>query len=189
LIEVPNAGTILEEGLVTELISDHIYYFTVDSFSNMLRVSGFDIIDCRIVWHDYIISAIVRRRKKYSSEILEKKRWQAKTELHSFFADTLHGDIAVWGAGHQAFATLTLCDRDDLKNIVCIIDSAQFKQGKYSPSTHIPIVSPEILSQNKIKKVLVLAAAYNDEIIKFIKGRYPDITIGDYGIDGMRVLR
>jgi SAM-dependent methyltransferase len=189
LIEVPNSNLIIEDGLINELIVDHIYYFTVDSFSNMLSSNGFDVIDCQCVWHNYIISAIIRRRKKYSFEILKKWEQQIKADLHSFLSEGSRRDIAVWGAGHQSFATLALCNTDDLKNIICIIDSALFKHGKYSPSTHLPIVSPEILTQNKIKRVLVLAGAYNDEIVKFIKGHYPDIIIGDYKIDGIKIIR
>ena len=48
--------------------------------------------------------------------------------------------VALWGASHQGF-TIIACAGIGEK-IEYIIDSAEFKQGKYSPATHIEIISP-----------------------------------------------
>ena len=56
-----------------------------------------------------------------------------------------------------------------LKHITNIVDSADFKQGKYSPVTHIQIISPQELENSKIDTVIVmLPGIYPDEVIKNI---------------------
>ena len=57
-----------------------------------------------------------------------------------------------------------------LKNIEYIIDSAKFKQGKYSPVNNSKIVSPNELLKKKVNLVIVmLPGIYPDEVIKNLK--------------------
>lgn len=62
LVEVPNFDMILKNNLFTEFISDHIFYFTANTLRLMLETSGFEVIDIQSIWHDYILSATVRKR-------------------------------------------------------------------------------------------------------------------------------
>ncbi|HPV52421.1 MAG TPA: hypothetical protein PLN37_10100, partial [Smithella sp.] len=68
-----------------------------------------------------------------------------------------------------------------------IIDSAKFKQGKYTPATHIPIVAPDKLNSNPVDAVIVMAAGYSDEVAKIIKRDFDkNIKISvlrDFGLD------
>lgn len=50
-----------------------------------------------------------------------------------------------------------------------IIDSAPFKQGKYAPVSHIPIVSPEKAKQTKIDAIIIVAPSYSAEIARQIR--------------------
>ena len=68
--------------------------------------------------------------------------------------------------------------------------SAEFKQNKYTPGTHIPIVSPEILcdKKNEIGKVLVMAASYSDEVARIIEEKYSYLSIGILRDDGVELI-
>ena len=57
------------------------------------------------------------------------------------------------------------------------VDSASFKQNRYTPGTHLKIVAPEQIKQEKIDAVLVMAASYSDEVAQIIADQYPDVKI------------
>jgi len=68
-----------------------------------------------------------------------------------------------------------------------VVDSAAFKQGKYTPATHIPIVSPDILHSDPVDAVIVMAASYSDEVARIIRQKFDrniDIYIlRDFGLE------
>ena len=170
LVEVPNFDMILQKNLFSEFISDHLFYFTRDTLGTALRLNGFEILDCQPVWYDYILSAVVKRREKtdVSAYSLHQKRVQR--ELEVYIGRFSPGKVAVWGAGHQALAIMALAQMGD--KIRYVIDSAPFKQGKYTPATHIRIVPPTELDRDPVDAVIVMAASYSDEVAAFIRGKY-----------------
>jgi hypothetical protein len=93
--------------------------------------------------------------------------------------------VAVWGAGHQALAVMALADLGG--KIRYVIDSAPFKQGKFTPATHIPIVAPEHLKTDPVDAIIVMAASYSDEVAKLIVEKYREhieiAILRDYGLE------
>lgn len=80
------------------------------------------------------------------------------------------GKLAIWGASHQGFtlaATLGLAGR-----VEYIIDSAPFKQGRYAPASHLPIVAPDHYFESPVDAVLIVAPGYTEEIAGVIRQRY-----------------
>jgi hypothetical protein len=57
-----------------------------------------------------------------------------------------------------------------------VVDSAPFKQGKYTPATHLPIVAPETLNSDPVDAVIVIAASYSDEVVRILRQRFPGIA-------------
>ena len=53
-----------------------------------------------------------------------------------------------------------------------VLDSAPFKQGRYTPATHLPIVPPERLAEGEVDAVIVLAASYSDEVLRTLRARH-----------------
>ena len=85
-----------------------------------------------------------------------------------------HLKLALFGAGHQGFtiaATTALCSYAEY-----IMDSAPFKQGKYAPASHIPIVSPAYFAEHPVDVVMVTAPGYVREITAQLRGLYPERT-------------
>ncbi len=173
LVEVPNFDMILRQRLFSEFIGDHLFYFTADSLANTLRLNGYDVLDCHSVWHDYILSATVRRREATDLTSFRQQREHLHREIHAFVDACGDKGVAVWGAGHQALAVLALADLG--KKIRYVVDSAPFKQGKYTPATHLPIVAPEVLRTSPVSAVIVMAAAYSDEIVRTLRSRFPEV--------------
>lgn len=78
--------------------------------------------------------------------------------------------FALWGASHQGFtlaATTPLGSRAEY-----MIDSAPFKQGKFAPASHLPIVAPDEFFANPVDVVLIAAPGYTDEIAGIIRERF-----------------
>lgn len=176
LVEVPNVDMILEKNLFSEFMTDHLLYFTEETLSQLLSQNGFHVLSCRPVWHDYCLAAVVQKRKPVNMNMFYKVWEKVEYELHTFI-DDMHErkkGVAVWGAGHQALAVISLCNIGEA--IQFVIDSAVFKQGKYTPTSHIKVVSPETLkTRSDVGAVIVMAASYSDEVAGILKRDYPNI--------------
>ena len=78
--------------------------------------------------------------------------------------------LAMWGASHQGF---TLASTSDLgEHLAYIIDSAPFKQGRFAPASHVPIVAPDHYFEDPVDAVLIVAPGYTDEIAGIIKTKF-----------------
>ena len=188
LVEVPNFDMILRKNLFSEFIGDHVFYFTQATLNATMERNGFDIVTSDEIWHDYIISTVVRKRSsvdRHSREVAPQaetprqpldlsgfsgQQARLKAELEAYIARFGAGRVAVWGAGHQALAVLALAELGG--KIRYVVDSAPFKQGKYTPATHVPIVAPEALAADPVEAVIVMAAAYSGEVAKIIRQRF-----------------
>ena len=170
LVEVPNFDMMIKERLFAEFTSDHLYYFTERTLRNLLENSGFEVLSCKSVWHNYIISAEVRKRIPFDPSPFTEAEAGLKEQLESFIGSYHPDEIAIWGAGHQAFALLAWAGLSS--KIRFVIDSAPFKQGKYVPAGTAKIVSPEVLENSSLKAILIMAGSYSDEIAGIIRSRY-----------------
>ena len=139
----------------------------------MLNLNGFEVVECSATWHDYIISAVVKKRKRIDISLLNDNKLNIEKELNSFIDKFGKKNVAIWGAGHQSLAVISLAKLDD--RIKYVVDSASFKQGKYTPATHIPIVAPKELDSNPVKAVIIIAASYSSEVANIMKKCYSHI--------------
>ena len=185
LVEVPNFDMILRKNLFSEFIGDHLFYFTKETLSIALRLNGFEIIEYNDVWYDYIISAIVKKRGKLDLSHFYKHQAKLKNEIEEYICRFKDKKVAIWGAGHQALAIISLMNLAD--KIRYVVDSAPFKQGRYTPATHIPIVSPDTLNSDPVNAVIVIAGSYSHEIAKIIRQKFDkNIKVSilmDYGLE------
>ena len=77
------------------------------------------------------------------------------------------GNLAVWGAGHQALSLLSMVEAD--KYVDVVIDSAPFKQESLCPGTGIPVFSPTKLTTIRPEKMLVMGGSYSSEIVNTLQ--------------------
>ena len=173
LVEVPNFDMIIRSNLFSEFIGDHLFYFTQDTLCRTLSLNGFEVLECDNVWHDYIISATVRKRKQLDLSSFGIIQDKIKSELTEYIKQFPKKEVAIWGAGHQSLAVIALAELQDM--IRYVVDSAPFKQGKYTQATHIPIVSPRELETDPVEAVIIIAAAYSNEVLKIMQNDYANI--------------
>lgn len=187
LVEVPNFDMILKEGLYSEFISDHLSYFTRETFTFALQRAGFEVLEAKIVWYDYILSAVVRKRQGTDLSLLAIQQDKIGRTLRAFIDRFPPRGVAAWGAGHQALAALALAGLGG--DIRYVVDSAPFKQGKFTPATHIPIVPPEHLNKDPVQAIIVMAASYSDEVARLIREQYRlAIPVAILRADGLECL-
>lgn len=200
LLTVPSFEYILEEKSFYEIIPDHIAYYTFESLAYAVQSAGFEIIGKKRVNRDTLELILKKRALPDIGGILQQK--EAIGEQVSALlrlAGKEKKKIAIWGASHQGFtlcATL-LSSRGGEKRskeeggrggfsqsegregeILYIIDSAKFKQGRYAPASHIPIVSPAQAKADPPDIVIIVAPGYTDEIAGVIRRDFrSDISV------------
>ena len=132
------------------------------------ELNGFDVIESCIINNKNDISLIVKKREILDISGIEDVE-KLSRELKDFVVEKhLDGKkIAIWGAGHRTLALLSIAQ---INEISFIVDSADFKQGKYSPVMHSKIVSPKTLGESDIDIVIVMVPGlYPDEVVKTIR--------------------
>lgn len=180
LITVPSFEYILRYNGYYELLRDHIANYTEFTLQKLLQDCGFELLSMDLVNRD-TIEAIVRKADPdelselhYSGRLIDVSalrdsydRLSASVNAHIDHLSESHRTMAIWGASHQGFtlaATTKLGGR-----VEYIIDSAPFKQGRFSPASHIPIVAPDYAVAHPVDEILIVAPGYTDEIAGIIR--------------------
>lgn len=171
LITVPSLEYILKYDGYYELIRDHLVYYTFETLEFVLNKNGFEILEKEMINRD-TLSVIVKKKKRTDVSRLVDSFNAIEKEMLEFI-DTINkegGKVAIWGASHQGFtlaSTLNLGGKVD-----CIIDSAPFKQGKYAPASHIPIISPSDAKKKELDAIIIMAPGYTTEIAEIIRSEF-----------------
>lgn len=174
LITVPSLEYILENNGYYELIKDHIAYYSFETLEFLMNKNGFEVLKKEIVNRD-TLSIYVKKRKHISAERMINNRNLLDLSIKALIDSLGQKKIAIWGASHQAF---TLAATSKLgKKVSYIIDSAEFKQGKYSPASHIKIVPMEHFYIEPVDVILIVAPGYTEEIYKIIKNKLGNVKI------------
>lgn len=185
LITVPSFEYILRYNGYYELLRDHIANYTEFTLQKLLQDCGFELLSMDLVNRD-TIEAIVRKADPdelselhYSGRLIDVSalrdsydRLSASVNAHIDHLSESHRTMAIWGASHQGFtlaATTKLGGR-----VEYIIDSATFKQGRFSPASHIPIVAPDYAAAHPVDEILIVAPGYTDEIAGIIRERFDE---------------
>lgn len=171
LITVPSFEYIMDHNSYYELIRDHIAYYTFDTLMPLLERNGFQVLECEVINRD-TLSVIVKKRPQTDTENLLKCYVNLKKEMDGYmkYLKAWNKKVALWGASHQGFtlaATTKLGERAEY-----IIDSAPFKQGKFAPSSHLPIVAPAHFHENPVDAIVITAPGYTDEIAACIREQF-----------------
>lgn len=170
IIEVPNMDMFLNNGVFYDFMLDHLFYFTKDTLRTVLQLSGYEVLSCEDIWNDYIISAIVRKRTAVDLSHFKENKNYLISQIDNYISGYMPCNVAVWGAGHQALFIMSM-----LKNAHClkyVVDSADFKQGKYTPISHIRIVPPDNIRADPVAAIIIIAGSFSDEVSKIIKNQF-----------------
>ena len=171
LITVPSFEYIMDHNSYYELIRDHLAYYTFETLTPLLERNGFLVEECEVINRD-TLSVIVKKRPQMDTENLLECYVNLKREMESYmkYLDAWDKKVAVWGASHQGF---TLASTTKLgERARYIIDSAPFKQGKFAPASHLPIVGPDHFHEHPVDAIIITAPGYTDEIAASIRRKF-----------------
>lgn len=166
IVDVPNFEMIAKERVFSELVIDHLFYFTKPTLTLTLLSIGFDVLRINELLDGYILSATVRKRQPIDFvDSFKEQQNKLINDIQNYIAK--FSSIAIWGAGHQTFFLLSLMK--DISRISYVIDSFPIKQGKYIPITHIPIMAPNILKSKPVEAILIMVGGFYYEVPDQIK--------------------
>lgn len=193
VMEFPYVLDLLDKNLFDTIYHEHLSYFSLKSLLKLAEKSGLEISDIqrndldggaiRVFWkkREGILSGI---NKKNIYKILKKEEKYGlyKKETYSKFANRVKAlkiatleefnylkknkkQIVGYGAAAKANVLLNYFGLDT-KTIDYIVDSTPYKQGLFTPGTHIPIYSEEKIYDNIPDYILIFAWNFSKEIIK-----------------------
>lgn len=168
-VTVPNFEYLLKTKSLYEFVPDHISYFTKKTLTYAFEANGFEVLDCFVINEDNDIAVIAKKRKPLNLSADYQYVDSLIKNFQKIVADckSKNKKVATWGAGHRTLALLAL---SKIRDIEYVIDSAKFKQGKFTPVSHFPIVAPEHLKENKVDLVIIMVPGlYPGEVIKTLE--------------------
>ena len=184
VFEVPYWLSMIESGRFTDMVyHEHPTYFTVKMAWNLLKTAGLEITDFDVVdyhggslrvfaRHDtgsnmpiVVEDAIARETQiglfnEYFYQQLQHRFERLKIEWLTKFYKLINEDpdAVVIGVGAAAKANTWIKWHGlDSSVIRCITDSSQYKQGKYTPLTRIPITDDEEFARHERPYALILS--------------------------------
>ena len=171
LITVPSFEYIMDHNSYYELIRDHLAYYTFETLTPLLERNGFQVEECEVINRD-TLSVIVRKRPQMDTENLLECYVNLKREMETYmkYLDAWDKKVAIWGASHQGFTLAATTKLGEKARY--IIDSAPFKQGKFAPASHLPIVGPDHFHEHPVDAIIITAPGYTDEIAARIRQKF-----------------
>jgi hypothetical protein len=179
---VPNAPKTFEEGDFTDIIYEHVSYFTVPSLFYLFSSCGFNICDVteskNEIFDSIYIDVTPKTRTKSSFKSVSKSRVGEIKDYTTSFADkstnmiekysrrvkqllNKRKQVVMWGAGARGVTLLNVLKDSRIEYAV---DINPRKQGKYIPGTGQKIVEPKFLLDHRPDYVILANPAYENEI-------------------------
>jgi SAM-dependent methyltransferase len=184
VFELPYWASMIDSGRFVDMVyHEHISYFTIKSAWNLLQQVGLDIVDFDVVdYHGGSIRVIAKHSSgngmpflvrgaienetsmglfdtKFYEQLQEKFIKQRNDWLLNFYQILANEpDAVIIGVGAAAKANTWLTWHKLDKTVLnCITDASQFKQGKYTPLSRIPIRSDDEFARHEKPYALVLS--------------------------------
>jgi hypothetical protein len=166
-----------------QICHEHLAYYTLSTFENIINGSGLKIIDCKLnEINGGSVEVIISKKKikiKKNNYINKLKNDEKKININSYknFENRINASksklkafvnknspIACYGASTKGNIVLNY-NQLSSKNIEYICDANKKKCGKYTPGSNIKIISKEKMRKLNPKFLLVLIWSFRTEII------------------------
>lgn len=187
IFEVHWVGNLVGEGGFDQIYHEHLCYFSLFSLRQLTRAMGLQVFDVNLLpMHGQSLRVYVGLNRPASKSVeeiigLEKSVGLYQIETYFKFAKKVkktkedlrellsklkseNKSISGYGAPAKGNTLLNYCEVDN-KTIDFIIDSTPFKQGLYTPGSHIPVYHPDEFHKRKPDVALLLAWNYADIIL------------------------
>lgn len=193
-IEFHSSKTILEELHYDSIYHEHIYYLTLTTVSDLLHsyeLKPFDLFRSPISGGSLVLLFSLESRtpseslkdelaSEESSDVLKLSGWkrfgEAVAKHQSIFKNLIQSEknegrkLVGYGASARSMTLLHATDTARLLN--SIVDNNPLKQGLYSSTGAIPILSGEEAFATNPDTIVLLAWNFTTEIMKLLKERH-----------------
>ena len=170
-----------------QICHEHVVYYTLSTFNKIIKKNNLKIIDFSIneINGGSIEVICAKKNSKHKTknkkinEILKKEKLitqrdydrfnlrveTSKKNLLLFLKNQKKSDVIGYGASTKGNVILNYCGVTN-KNISYICDANPSKIGKFTPGSHIDIISKERMRKINPKYLLVLIWSFRTEVIK-----------------------
>jgi len=190
-MEFPHLLKLIQFVQFDTIYHEHFSYLSLNTVEHIFLTHGLKIYDveelpthggslriyaCHVENEPYYVTAAVKSLKKreldfglLESEAYSSFQTKADNVKHSFLSFLLEQKrmgkkIAAYGAAAKGNTLLNYCGIKGTDCIEFIVDASPHKQGKFLPSSHIPIVSEQIIKEEKPGIIVILPWNLKDEI-------------------------
>jgi hypothetical protein len=191
IIEVHDAGLIVEDFHYDYIYHEHLFYYTLKTISGLIERYGlhvFDVIRSPISGGSWVLY-FSKSRKEKTTKLINYLKTEEEKNVNSYskwikFANkvkshseilkkmVLSGDkkILAYGASARSSTLLNFCEINN-KHISLVVDKNPMKSGLITAGSNIPIVSFEdgLEDIKHADKILLLAWNFQDEIISELR--------------------
>ena len=194
IIEVEYIGDIVKQIQFERFYLDRIFYYSLTSLKQLFESHDMHITDVEhIEPHGGSLQVTIRnagvggQSERVAAHLAEEAGYLTLEKMQTFkaevdtqiaaFRDMLaaYKDAGLGVAGYGSPARVsTICNYGKIGPdlIAFTVDDSPLKQDKFTPGTHIPIVSRERLEVEKPDILVVFAYEYLDDIRKKTRGAY-----------------
>ncbi|TAH39172.1 MAG: methyltransferase domain-containing protein [Bacteroidetes bacterium] len=184
LIEVPNFEKALDQSRYYDMFPDHLSYFTRESLTAAMLISGYKNVEIYYGMDSEFIYATAQNHSVENSDLVQVKT-NVQHDFELLFKE--YKNIAVWGAGGKGIAALG--SLKDTSKVKYVVDSDPFKQDKYLPASGIRVCTPdEFFSDKSIDLLVITNLAYTDEITTLLKANNFTANVKILSKDGVSEL-
>ena len=190
-LEFPHLMRLIEHNQFDTIYHEHYSYLSLYTVSNMFNSAGLRIFDveelpthggslriygCHIEdkrLQENHVANILAEEERRGLQILttyqtfQQRAANVKDELLLFLIEQKRQGkkVTAYGAAAKGNTLLNYAGiKPDLIPYVC--DAAPSKQGKFLPGSHIPILSPAIIAEERPDVILILPWNISDEVVR-----------------------
>jgi 2-polyprenyl-3-methyl-5-hydroxy-6-metoxy-1,4-benzoquinol methylase len=168
-ISVPNIEYLLKKCCFYEFVIDHLVYFDTKTLRYAVEMHGFEVIESYEKNNGNDIVIVARKRQHLDLSAGFEKCQRVINSVSAYLKNTAESgkSVGVWGAGHRSIALMALANA---KSVSVVVDSAEFKQNKYTPILRKKIISPEMLKEADLDVlILMLPGSYASQVIDYLR--------------------
>jgi SAM-dependent methyltransferase len=188
-IEAPYVKDMIDKVEFDTIYHEHLFYYSLTAVARLTALAGLAVVDVeRLPIHGgslrYILSLPSQnpRAERVDALLAEERGWNVESalayrafaskvetlraELRQYLENAKRRDqrIAAYGASAKGTTLLNYCGvGSDFLDFV--VDRSPYKQGLFTPGTHLPILDPGALVERQPDAVLLLAWNFADEIL------------------------
>jgi SAM-dependent methyltransferase len=181
---------ILDQVAFDTVYHEHVSYWALGPIQQLMRQNGMEVVDVqRLPIHHGQLRFFVQRigegtvresvaqllkheedrglRSFATYEHFAEQVYRIRQELTQTLAGLKKSGNRVVGYGAPAKGNTLLTYLNlGVDKLEYICDKSPFKQGRYTPGMHIPVVSPSRLTSDRPEYVLLLAWNFQDEVLQ-----------------------